>query len=73
MTEQSLLTDAYWKRAEKIQGEGRTQKETYEVIEAEVEEKYGINRYSSYESFRVNRHRHLKSKKREGYTLHEYE
>lgn len=52
--------DYYWERFFYFLYEsGGYHKKAYELIEEEYFEKYGINRFTSYESFRVGKHRRL--------------
>lgn len=54
MTESpNILTQAgYWARYQEIYSECRTDKDAWRRLEEELNERYGIGRYESYDSFR---------------------
>ena len=54
-----LTMSGYFERFYQIKRKGVTHKEAYEELEAELFDQYGINRYSSFESFQVMFYRYL--------------
>lgn len=60
----TLLSEkGYWGRYYEILPDCRSHKEAWERLEAELMETYGVERYTSYESFRVMKTKYLQGLK----------
>lgn len=54
-----LTTDGYFNRWYEFKKAGMTHKQAYEKLEDEMFDKYGINKYSSFESFEQMLYRYI--------------
>ena len=67
---ETLLTkEGYFKRFFELLDIWPTHYDAYVMLEAELHEKYGLEKYSSYESFRVMKHRFHKQKNTENQAI----
>ena len=67
---ETLLTkEGYFKRFFELIEIWPTHYDAYVILEGELFEKYGLERYTSYESFRVMKHRYHKQKSAENQAI----
>lgn len=59
-----LTLPGYWNRYQEIYTECRTDREAWERLEKELDDRFGIGRYTSYESFKQNKSRYYRSRRR---------
>lgn len=55
-----LTTEGYWARYQEIYSEYSTDREAWKALEKELEERFGMSRYSTYDSFRMSKSRYYR-------------
>ena len=62
---QNILTlSGYWARYQEIYTDFGTDRQAWEALENEMIDRFGIGRYSSYESFRMNKSRFYRKRRK---------
>lgn len=59
-----LTASGYWARYQEIYLSCPTDKDAWQQLENEMMDRYGISKYTSYDSFRISKSRYYQKKRR---------